>query len=75
MNFLIDQGIDLNAPGIMARHHYATPLHYAAQLRSMEKVTILLKAGADRTITGYGKTPADLAKEKGFMEIFEVLSK
>lgn len=75
MRYLIEQGIDLNAPGVMVGHHYATPLHYAVRLRSMEKITILLEAGADQAIKNYGKTPAEFAKEKGFVDIFEILSK
>jgi ankyrin repeat protein len=74
MKFLIDQGIDINAAGSTSRYHFATPLHYAVALRNVEQVTILLEAGANRTVKDHGKTPADKAKEKGLMEIFELLT-
>lgn len=73
--YLIDRGIDINAIGSMMGSPEGTPLHYAVKLESKEKVEVLLGAEADRTIGNiYGITASKMAKEKGFMEIFNLLS-
>jgi hypothetical protein len=42
---------------------------------SKEKLQLLLDRGADRTIKNIrGMAPADLAKERGETELFEILS-
>ncbi|KAE8444282.1 hypothetical protein EG329_000689 [Mollisiaceae sp. DMI_Dod_QoI] len=74
MKYLIDRGVDVNTVGTMAGTQGGTPLHYAAKLKSKEKLTLLLEAGADKNIkSSSGRTPVDVAKDKGFMEGFELL--
>ncbi|CZR65974.1 uncharacterized protein PAC_15874 [Phialocephala subalpina] len=76
MKYLIARGVDVNAIGSMVGSREGTPLHYAVALKSEEKINLLLDAGADKTIkTSYGMTPADVAKSRGYMEIFEFLSR
>jgi uncharacterized protein len=51
-----------------------TALHTAAQLGNIELIISLLEQGADITLkTDEGKIPADLAAEKGFHEIADIL--
>jgi len=53
----------------------ATPLHSAAQNGNLELIILLLENGAELFIRMEGgKLPADLAREKGFEEIAEILS-
>ena len=50
------------------------PLHTAAQLGNIELIILLLEHGADVSLRMEGgKLPADLAEEKGFEEIAEIL--
>jgi len=52
-----------------------TPLHLAAQSGNIELIICLLENGADITVQADGGfTAADLAKEKGFREIADILS-
>ena len=47
-----------------------TALHYAAELGQEQMVSRLLKAGAKRNVEdSKGKTPADLAKKKGYQDL------
>lgn len=49
-------------------------LHTAAQLGNIEMIVLLLEHGADVALTtDEGKLPSDLAAEKGFAEIAEIL--
>lgn len=74
MKYLIGRGVDVNAMGSMVGSREGTPLHYAVALKSEEKIKLLLQAGADKKVkTSYGMTPADVAKSKGYMEIFELV--
>lgn len=68
---LIDAGADVN----VQQKAGFTPLHAAAQLGDIELIVLLLEydAAIDATMED-GKRPADLAKEKGFMEIAEILA-
>lgn len=80
MKFLINRGIDLNGKdesrGTIRHKAYGTPLHYAVGLGSRETVELLLENGADRTIKDrQGKTPAEMAKEKGKLDLLQILSK
>ena len=51
-----------------------TPLHSAAQLGNIELIILLLEHGAEVTLRMEGgKLAADLAAEKGFNEIAEIL--
>ena len=53
----------------------ATPLHSAAQNGNLELLILLLEKGAEtNTRMEGGKLPSDLAREKGFEEISEILS-
>jgi ankyrin repeat protein len=50
------------------------PLHTAAQLGNIELIIVLLEHGAEVSLRMEGgKLPADLAAEKGFNEIAEIL--
>ena len=58
------------------QHGGYTPLHSAAQNGDLEMTRMLLQAGADPKIAaGIGKTPAGLAREKGFDELAALLER
>ncbi|PVH86239.1 ankyrin [Cadophora sp. DSE1049] len=72
MEYLIDHGIDINA----VRPDLGTPLHYAVTLgsKAREKLELLLRRGADRTVKNTsGVTPAELAKQKGYLDLLDIL--
>ncbi|CAD8186278.1 unnamed protein product [Paramecium octaurelia] len=56
--------------------HQYTPLHLAVQSGNTKLVKKLLIYGADRKIKGQGnKTPADIAQENDFKNIYNLLTK
>lgn len=67
---LINAGANVN----VSQQAGFTPLHAAAQLGDIELIILLLEHAAevDMRMEG-GKLPADLAREKGFLEIAEIL--
>jgi uncharacterized protein len=66
---LIDAGAPINGP-----EAGWTPLHYAAYNGLPEIARILLERGADPNAhTSDGKTPLDMAREKGNKEVAEML--
>lgn len=68
---LIENGAEIN----IVQQSGLTPLHSAAQNGNIELIILLLEKGADVTIRMEGgKLAADLAKEKGYDEIAEILS-
>ncbi|HEX7367922.1 MAG TPA: ankyrin repeat domain-containing protein [Pelobium sp.] len=68
---LIENGAAVN----VVQQSGLTPLHSAAQNGSIELIILLLEKGADVSIRMEGgKLAADLAKEKGYDEIAEILS-
>lgn len=72
VRFLVDKGADVNA-----KHYFGSPLHLAAEYGYLEVVRFLLNEDADPNTTrdNDGKTPMDLAREKGyaaFARIFAV---
>ncbi|KAK0105328.1 hypothetical protein ONS95_004291 [Cadophora gregata] len=72
MEYLIDRGIDINA----VRPEAGTPLHYAVSLGSngREKLELLLRRGADKSVRDMsGMTPAELAKQKGCLDLLVIL--
>lgn len=72
VRYLIDRGVDIST---ITRHGWGTPLHNAVRIGSKDKLQLLLGRGVDRTIKNIrGMTPADLAKERGEMKLFEILS-
>ena len=50
-----------------------TPLHLAASRGSLEAITLLVEAGARPEAMEDGRTPADLARERGHPEVAEHL--
>ncbi len=67
---LVENGADVNVKQQMG----VTPLHSAAQNGNLELIILLLEKGAvvDVRMEG-GKLPADLARDKGFTEIADIL--
>ena len=67
--------IDNNAQVNVKQQAGATALHSAAQNGNVDLLILLLEHGADANIRMEGgKLPADLAREKGFVEIAEALA-
>jgi ankyrin repeat protein len=52
-----------------------TPLHLAASRGSIEAITFLVEAGAHPEAMDDGRTPADLARERGYPEVAVHLSR
>ena len=72
MEYLINRGIEIDT----ISPKLGTPLHYAVSLGSKgrEKLELLLRQGADRTVINLaGFTPAELARQKGYTDFFEIL--
>jgi ankyrin repeat protein len=68
---LIEAGADVN----VVQSSRTTPLHAAAQNGNIELLITLLERGARVDIKNdTGKTAADLASEKGYYEIAEILA-
>lgn len=71
VRMLIDSGAKVN----VKQQAGATPLHSAAQNGNLEMLILLLEHGAEvNTRMEGGKLPADVARDKGFDDIAEVLS-
>lgn len=69
--YLIEAGIDVNA----RNPKLGTPLIYATRVGNVEKVKLLLAAGAHRSATdSQGQTAADVAREQKLRELLEILS-
>jgi ankyrin repeat protein len=66
---LVFEGADVN----LASKSEWTPLHYAAHLGNKPLVLFLREHGAVSKQGPEGKTPRDIAEEKGFLEVAEVL--
>ncbi|GAB3920647.1 ankyrin repeat domain-containing protein [Mucilaginibacter myungsuensis] len=68
---LVANGAEVN----VVQKSGVTPLHSAAQNGNADMLILLLEKGADVGIRMEGgKLPADLARDKGFNEIAEILS-
>jgi len=68
---LIENGAEVN----VMQKSGLTPLHSAAQNGNIELIILLLEKGADVSVRMEGgKLASDLAKEKGYNEIAEILS-
>lgn len=68
---LIEAGTEVN----VSQQGGITPLHLAAQHGNIEIIIILLEQGADvASRTGQGLTAADIAFDKGFKELGEILT-
>ncbi|KAH8590598.1 ankyrin repeat-containing domain protein [Bisporella sp. PMI_857] len=70
MRYLIEHGINVNEIDPV----HGTPLHFAVRLKQKDKVRLLVEKGADPLIKFHGKTPAQMALEKGLLDIHELLS-
>jgi ankyrin repeat protein len=71
VRMLIDNGANVN----VKQQAGATPLHSAAQNGNLEMLILMLENGAEvNTRMEGGKLPADLAREKGFDDIAEILT-
>jgi ankyrin repeat protein len=71
VQLLVDYGARVN----VAQRGGWTPLHQAADHDHQELVELLLEAGADRSLkSSDGRTPADMAAEKGFDKTAAILS-
>jgi hypothetical protein len=69
--FFIDRGYPLSEHNV---HTYLTPLHYAVYSRSAHIVQLLIQSGAKVTAMNIeGKTPLDIAQEKGFTDIVRLM--
>jgi ankyrin repeat protein len=67
--------IENNAQVNVKQQAGVTALHSAAQNGNVDLLILLLEHGADVNIRMEGgKLPADLAREKGFVEIAEALA-
>ncbi len=67
---LIEAGAEVN----VLQSSRTSPLHLAAQQGNIDLIIILLEHGADISVRNeFGQTAADLASEKGFHEIAEIL--
>jgi ankyrin repeat protein len=68
---LIEVGAEVN----VAQHGGWTPLHQAADHGHHEQVQLLLDAGADPGLKSMdGRVPADMAREKSFNQLAELLA-
>ncbi|MCL7987378.1 ankyrin repeat domain-containing protein [Sphingobacterium sp. lm-10] len=68
---LIEAGAEVN----VIQHGSITPLHLAAQHGNIDIIIILLEHGVDISVrSDQGLTAADIAFDKGFKEIGEILS-
>ena len=67
---LIEAGAEVN----VVQSSRITPLHIAAQYGNIDMIIILLENGANIAIqTDQGQTASDLAADRGFKEIAEIL--
>ena len=70
LKVLVEAGADVNIPD---RNGW-TPLHSCAFYHLPQLIPALLAAGADAARrNSQGLTPADMAREKGFSDITELL--
>lgn len=67
---LIESGAEVN----VLQYGSIAPIHLAAQHGNIDLIVILLEQGADVTlVTNAGQTASDLAADKGFTEIANIL--
>lgn len=67
---LIEAGAEVN----VLQSSRTSPMHLAAQQGNIDLIIVLLEHGADISVRNeFGQTAADLASEKGFHEIAEIL--
>ena len=73
---LLQAGANKEAKDHRKLQHDNTPLHYAAIIEgNVECVRLLVEAGANKEATNQdGKTPLDLARERGYSCVVELLT-
>ena len=73
---LLQAGANKEAKDHRKLQHDNTPLHYAAIIEgNVECVQLLVEAGANKEATNQdGKTPLDLARERGYSCVVELLT-
>ena len=73
INILIENGADIN---YQSKYDGYTSLHWAARKGDLKIVKLLLNNGAKiSSVNNENQTPKDLAKEKGYYNVFEYLQK
>lgn len=71
IRYLLSKGADVNSTTFDKR----TALHYAADRNDVNSVKILIQNGVDLASIAYGQTPLEIAEEKGFVDIVDLLKK
>ncbi|KAH6865942.1 ankyrin repeat-containing domain protein [Alternaria rosae] len=69
LRFLLAKGVDAN----IVSWKWGTPLKYAVRWHNSEAVEVLLDCGADPEVVRSGSTAADDARERGYVELAEML--
>ena len=70
MKMLVDRGCDVNQADLEG----TGPLHCSVMIKSLDTCKLLVAAGAEpKAKDKLGRTPFDLAKEFGFLEVMNYL--
>ena len=70
VKMLVDRGCDVNQADLEG----TGPLHCAVMIKSLDTCKLLVAAGAEpKAKDKLGRTPFDLAKEFGFLEVMNYL--
>ena len=71
VEMLLNKGVDINKPGLSGY----TALHDAVNKNNIEMVKLLIRKGADLNVETYiiPQKPIDIAYERGYQDIYELL--